>query len=218
MAPADLDRFASDFDAAPVIAIQRGLQPEQVLRLAEALVKGGVRFVETTLNSPEPFVSIRQCAEEFSGGETHVGAGTVLTPDEVEKVAEAGGTYIVSPNFNPAVVRRTTQLGLISIPGFFTPSEGFAAVEAGADFLKCFPASVLGPAYFKALKAVLPNPLVAVGGVNPENAGDYIRAGAVGVGVGSSIVNKKLIAEGRFDELADLGRRFLDVVLEARRA
>jgi 2-dehydro-3-deoxyphosphogalactonate aldolase len=216
MAPADMDRFAADFDAAPVIAIQRGLKPDEVLRLAEALVKGGIRFVETTLNSPDPFASIRRCVEEFPGGEIHVGAGTVLTPDEVERVAEAGGTYIVSPNFNPAVVRKTKELGLISIPGFFTPSEGFAAVEAGADFLKCFPASVLGPEYFKALKAVLPNPLVAVGGVGTENAGDYIRAGAIGVGVGSSIVNKKLIAEGRFDELAGLGRRFLDVVLEAR--
>jgi 2-dehydro-3-deoxyphosphogalactonate aldolase len=218
MAPADLACFSADFDVAPVIAIQRGLQPDDVLRLAEALVAGGIRFVETTLNSPDPFTSIRRCTEEFAGGEIHVGAGTVLTPEEVERVAEAGGTYIVSPNFNAAVVRKTKELGLVSVPGFLTPSEAFAAVEAGADFLKCFPARALGPGYFKDIRAVLPNPIVAVGGVNTDTAGDYIRAGAVGVGVGSSIVNRKLIAAGRWDGLSELGRRFLDVVLEARQA
>jgi Entner-Doudoroff aldolase len=215
MAAVDAEEFAGDLREAPVIAIVRGLEPADVTRLAEALVEGGVRFVETALNSPDAFESIRRTAERFAGEAVRVGAGTVLTVEDSERVAEAGGTYVVSPNFNPAVVRRTKELGLVSIPGFMTPSEGFAAAECGADFLKCFPASALGPAYFKALKAVLPHPLVAVGGVNAENAGDYIQAGAMAVGVGSSIVDRELIAGGRFDELAELARRFLAAVRQA---
>ncbi|KPK61853.1 MAG: hypothetical protein AMK73_07540 [Planctomycetes bacterium SM23_32] len=208
--------FIEDLQAAPVIAIVRGLRPDDVVRLGEALAEGGVRFLETTLNSPEPFVSIRRTAQRFADAGIHVGAGTVLAPEQVERVAHAGGTYVVSPGFHPAVVRRTKELGLVSIPGFMTPSEGFAAADCGADLLKCFPASALGPAYLKAIKAVLPHPVVAVGGVNVDTAADYVGAGAVAVGVGSSIVDKQLIAEGRFGELAELARRFLAAVRDAR--
>lgn len=168
MGTVDKDTFARDFAACPVVAILRGVTPDSILDVCEALVDGGIRFIETTLNSPDPIVSIRKAAERFSGAGVHIGAGTVLTPGEVDAVAEAGGTYIISPNFNEAVVQRTKVLGLISIPGFLTPSEGFAAVAAGADYLKCFPARTFGPGYLKDLRAVLPTPVVAVGGVNLE--------------------------------------------------
>ena len=118
----------------------------------------------------------------------HVGAGTVLKPGEARSVAEAGGTYIVSPNFNPEVVRETKKLGLVAIPGFLTPTEGFAAVDAGADYLKCFPASVVGPGYLKALKAVLPAPVIAVGGVSRKNAGSFLEV-AAGVALGASLAS-----------------------------
>jgi len=216
VAATDASRFIGDLRAAPLIAIARGLPPDDVVFLCEALAKGGIRFVETALNSPEPFESIRRTAEALGPDGVRVGAGTVLTPEQVDMVAEAGGCYIVSPNFSPQVVRRTRELGLVSIPGFFSPSEAFAAAEAGADLLKCFPASVLGPSYFKAIRPVLPHPLLAVGGVGPDNAADYIAAGALAIGAGSSVVNKPMIAERDADGLAELARRFLEAIARAR--
>jgi len=199
MPTVDMERFERDLAAAPIIAILRGVTPDTVIEVCEALVESGVRFIETPLNSPDPIESIRRAAERFgpkasaaapSGAPPtaaiHIGAGTVLKPDDVDRVAEAGGTYIVSPNFNAQVVRRTKELGLFSIPGFFTPSEAFAAIEAGADYLKCFPARALGPGYLKDLRAVCPNPLVAVGGVDLANVRDYLAVAAA-VGIGSAL-------------------------------
>jgi 2-dehydro-3-deoxyphosphogalactonate aldolase len=159
----DRERFRDELNKAPVIAILRGVTPDTVIGVCEALADGGVRFIEVTLNSPEPIASIRKAAQRFGGGDVHIGAGTVLTSDEVDRVAEAGGGYIISPHLNPAVIRRTKEAGLISIPGFFTPSEAFAALEAGANFLKCFPANTLGPRYLKDLAAVLANPVIRRG-------------------------------------------------------
>ncbi|MCF7853314.1 MAG: 2-dehydro-3-deoxy-6-phosphogalactonate aldolase [Candidatus Pacebacteria bacterium] len=176
-----------DLERAPVIAILRGVTPDSILPVCEALAEAGVQFIEVTMNSPEPLDSIRKAADSFADRGIHVGAGTVLKPTEVDAVAEAGGTYIISPNTNPEVIRRTKALGLVSIPGFLTPSEAFEAVEAGADLLKCFPAGQLGPSYMKDLRAVLPTPVIAVGGVNLDNVQDYLQAGAAGVGVGSAL-------------------------------
>lgn len=172
---------------APVIAILRGVTPETVLPVCEALVAGGIRFIEVTLNSPDPIESIKRAADRFSDGSIYIGAGTVLAPKEVERVASAGGTYIISPNVDPAVIRRTKELGMISIPGFMTPSEAFVAVAAGADLVKCFPVGSLGPGYIKDLKAVLRCPILAVGGVSSDNVHAFLKSGAVGVGVGSSL-------------------------------
>ncbi|MBT3378173.1 MAG: 2-dehydro-3-deoxy-6-phosphogalactonate aldolase [Lentisphaerae bacterium] len=182
----DRDRFDADLADVPVVAILRGVTPETILPVGRALAEGGIRFIEVTLNSPDAATSIRLAVQELASRGVHIGAGTVLTPSEVAAVAGAGGTYIISPNFNESVVRKTKELGLVSIPGFLTPTEGFAAAAAGADLLKCFPARALGPGYIKDLKAVLPNPIVAVGGVNTENVGDYLKV-AVGVGVGSAL-------------------------------
>jgi 2-dehydro-3-deoxyphosphogalactonate aldolase len=198
----DVEKFARDLKAAPVIAILRGVTPETIVEVCEALADGGVRFIEATLNSPDPIASVRRAAAHFKDSDVHVGAGTVLRPDEVGEVAEAGGSYIVSPNFNEAVVRRTKELGLISIPGFFTPSEAFAAVDAGADYLKLFPARANGPGYIKDLKAVLPNPILAVGGVNVDNVRDYLQV-AAGVGIGSALYSpRKAVDEIRQSALA----------------
>jgi 2-dehydro-3-deoxyphosphogalactonate aldolase len=182
-----LPDFKRDLAKAPVIAILRGVTPATVLPVCEALVAGGVRFIEVTLNSPDPFSSIRKAVDQLAAHGVHIGAGTVLLPDEVDRVVDAGGTYIISPNMDPAVIRRTRERGLISIPGFLTPSEAFAALAAGADLLKCFPAGSLGAGYIKDLKAVLPASIIAVGGVDSGNIREYLQNGAAGVGVGSSL-------------------------------
>jgi 2-dehydro-3-deoxyphosphogalactonate aldolase len=179
--------FLLDLAPAPLIAILRGVTPEAVLPACDALAAGGVRFLEVTLNSPDALTSIGRAAAHFRGSGVWIGAGTVLTPAEVDAVAAAGGRYIISPNMEPAVIRRTRERGLVSIPGFFTASEAFAALAAGADLLKCFPVGRLGPGYIKDLKAVLPAPVIAVGGVDEENAYEYLAHGAVAVGVGASL-------------------------------
>ncbi len=179
--------FQHDLALAPVIAILRGVTPETVLPVCDALATGGVRFIEVTLNSPDALTSIARAAEHFRGLAVRIGAGTVLSAAEVDAVAEAGGTYIISPNTDAAVIRQTKKRGLISIPGFFTPSEAFAALAAGADLLKCFPVGRLGPGYIKDLKAVLPAPVIAVGGANADNAAEFLQAGAIAVGVGSAL-------------------------------
>ena len=187
MSHISVEQFRKDLAQAPVIAILRGVTPATVLPVCEALVAGGIRFIEVTLNSPDPLVSIGRAVEHLASQGVHIGAGTVLTPDQVDAVAMAGGRYIISPNTDAAVIVRTKERGLIAIPGFLTPSEAFAAAAAGADLLKCCPAGRLGPGYIKELKAVLPVPVLAVGGVNAANVGDYLASGACGVGIGSSV-------------------------------
>ena len=168
----------------PAIAILRGITPAEVPEICDRLFAAGIRLLEIPLNSPEPFQSIAIAAEHCAGRQL-VGAGTVLTPEDVLKVRNAKGTFIISPNTDESVIRETKRLGLVSIPGFFTASEGFAALKAGADFLKLFPAC-LGPGYVKDLKAVIKAPILAVGGVNADNIPDFIKVCA-GVGIGSAL-------------------------------
>lgn len=193
--PISIEQFQNELTGAPVIAILRGITPETVVPVSRSLAEGGVRFIEVALNSPSPFESIALAVKEFASDGVRVGAGTVLTAEQVDSVAEAGGSYIISPNTDAAVIRRTKQLGLISLPGFFTPTEAFTAVDAGADMLKCFPAGRLGAGYIKDLRAVLPADIVAVGGVNADNVRDYLNAGARGVGIGSALYKPDLSME-----------------------
>ena len=183
-----LHRPDQHFAALPLIAILRGIRPDEILPVGRALFEAGFRLIEIPLNSPEPLESIRRLASEL-GDRAHVGAGTVLRATQVHEVAAAGGTLIVSPNANPDVIRATKTAGLLSFPGVATPTEGFAAIDAGADGLKLFPAEQLGPAVVKAWRAVFPAdiPLVPVGGVNPENMGSFVAAGASGFGLGSAL-------------------------------
>ena len=172
----------------PLIAILRGLQPERAVAVAGVLVEAGITRIEVPLNSPEPLVSIAAMAKALGDG-AEIGAGTVLTEAQVDAVADAGGRFIVSPNCNPAVIRRTKALGLGSWPGVFTATECFAALEAGADGLKIFPAVQMGTAGLKALRAVLPRrtEVYPVGGVGPEEFAAWRAAGATGFGLGGNL-------------------------------
>jgi 2-dehydro-3-deoxyphosphogalactonate aldolase len=172
----------------PLVAILRGLEPEKAVETGAALVEAGFRIIEVPLNSPDPLVSIRRLADAF-GARAVIGAGTVLRVEEVTAVAEAGGRLIVSPNTDVAVIRATKAAGLVSAPGAATPSEMFAALAAGADIVKMFPAEALAPAVLGAWRAVAPKGtrLVPVGGVAEGNMTAYRAAGAAGAGLGSSL-------------------------------
>ena len=171
-----------------VIAILRGVTPAEVLAVGRALIEGGIRVIEVPLNSPQPFESIEQLARAFDG-QALIGAGTVLSAADADRVADAGAGLVLSPNFDAVVVQRTKARGLLSMPGVATPSEGFAALTAGADALKLFPAELLGPAVMKAWRSVFPSAtaMFAVGGVGEHNLVGFKRAGAVGAGIGSSL-------------------------------
>ena len=172
----------------PLVAILRGLTPDEALEIGETLVAAGFLCLEVPLNSPSPLDSIRRLRDAL-GDRAIVGAGTVLSAQAVRDVAAAGGQIVISPNTNLAVIGETKAAGLISFPAFFTPSEAFAAIEAGADAIKLFPAETAGPAALKAMKAVLPpsTPIFPVGGVEPGNVAAWRAAGADGLGLGSAL-------------------------------
>jgi 2-dehydro-3-deoxyphosphogalactonate aldolase len=174
--------------ASPVVAIIRGVTPDEAVAIAQAIHDGGIRAIEVPLNSPEPLESIRRIAEAFEG-RMAIGAGTVLSPDKVDAVRDVGGTFVVSPNTDAAVIRRTVELGMNPAPGFATPTEALMAVEAGARHLKLFPAISFGPAHVKQIRAVLPPgvDVWAVGGVGPAAMDEWWAAGARGFGLGSEI-------------------------------
>ena len=183
-----LDAFTSHFAACPLIAIIRGVTPDAVEAIGDALVEAGIRIIEVPLNSPDPLASIERLARRL-GDAALIGAGTVLTVDQVTQVADAGGRIIVSPCVNPTVIAATAAAGLVSAPGYFTPSEAFAALDAGAHALKLFPAEAASPAVVKAHRAVLPLevPLVVVGGITPDAMAPYFAAGADGFGLGGAL-------------------------------
>lgn len=185
---ASLNAFTNHFAACPLIAIIRGVTPDAVDAVGDALVEAGISIIEVPLNSPDPLASIERLARRL-GDAALIGAGTVLTVDQVTQVADAGGRIIVSPCVNPTVVAATVGRGLVSAPGYFTPSEAFAALDAGAHVLKLFPAEAAPPAVVKAQRAVLPReiPLVVVGGITPDAMGPYRAAGADGFGLGSAL-------------------------------
>jgi 2-dehydro-3-deoxyphosphogalactonate aldolase len=171
-----------------IVAILRGVTPDEVVAVSQTLYDAGIRVVEVPLNSPEPFTSIEKLSKAFAD-KMVVGAGTVLTVQDVNLLKAHGGQISVSPDCNEAVIARAKELGMEPLPGVFTPTEAFSAIRAGAKHLKLFPAEVASPATIKAWKAVLPKhvKIYAVGGVTPENMGDWLAAGASGFGIGSSI-------------------------------
>lgn len=200
--------FRRHLTRMPLIAILRGIRPDEVVAAAEVLVAAGVTLIEVPLNSPEPLASVERLARHFAPADVLIGAGTVLRPDEVAAVHAAGGRMVVSPNVDARVIRETKRLGMISAPGFLTPSEAFAALDAGADALKLFPAEVASPAVVKALKAVLPREarLLVVGGVGPDNLEAYLSAGASGFGVGGAIYTPGLTPQDIFARASALVR------------
>ena len=172
----------------PLVAIIRGVTPDEVVAVGEAIFAAGIRIIEVPLNSPDPFHSIERLAEAM-GRRATVGAGTVLRMEDVARVRDAGGGIVVSPGCDPEVIAATAAAGMISAPGYFTPSEAFAALKAGAHALKLFPAEAASPAVVRAQRAVLPRdvPLLVVGGVRPDNMAEYLAAGANGFGLGSGV-------------------------------
>lgn len=172
----------------PIVAILRGVKPDEIVAIAGALVEAGIRAIEVPLNSPDPLESIRRLCEAY-GDMALCGAGTVLTPQAVDDVAAVGGKLIVTPNTDPEVIARAVALGLTAMPGFATPTEAFAAVKAGARALKLYPASSFGPSHIKAVKDVLPKDILvyAVGGVGAANLEPWLTAGVAGIGVGGEL-------------------------------
>ncbi len=182
------DIFHRHFAACPLVAIIRGVTPDDAEPTARAIFDAGIRIIEVPLNSPDPFASIERIAAAV-GDHALVGAGTVLDPLDVHRVGDAGGRLIVSPNMEPQVIRAAVEAGMVSCPGVFTPTEAFTAIAAGAHALKLFPAEAASPAVVKAQRAVLPNdvPMIVVGGVTAESMPSWIEAGADGFGLGSGV-------------------------------
>jgi 2-dehydro-3-deoxyphosphogluconate aldolase/(4S)-4-hydroxy-2-oxoglutarate aldolase len=203
-----------------IIAIVRGIGPEKLPDLAAALAEGGIGCIEVTFDQAKPetwkdtAAGIRNIALRL-GNTVMAGAGTVLSIEQAEMAHEAGAGYIISPNADAAVIQKTRDLGMVSMPGCMTPSEIAAAYKAGADIVKIFPASILGPAYIRAIRAPLSHiPFMAVGGVTVENAGEFIRSGCSGIGVGGNIVNKDWVEAGEFEKISALAREYVQAVCE----
>ena len=199
-----------------IVVIARGLDREQLLNTAEAMYEGGIRLMEVTFNAcgnpsdEETAAHIKALAERFEG-RMLIGAGTVLRPEQAELAAKAGARFIISPDTKPAVIARTRELGLVSMPGAFTPTECTTAWDSGADFIKIFPNSELKPSYIKALKAPLSHMnFLAVGGVNIDNLEEFMKAGACGIGIANGIIDKKMVENGDYAGITALARRFTE--------
>ncbi len=197
-----------------VIAIVRGVDKKDIVNTARALAKGGIKLIEVTFSQKDPEHLVKTpelismiCKE--LGDEVCVGAGTVMNTQQCEAAFNAGAKYMISPNVDFDVIKKTVELGAVSMPGALTPSEAASAYNAGADFVKLFPAGVFGTAYIKAVCAPLNHiPFMAVGGVNAQNLNEFLNAGVKGVGVGGNLVDVKKIAEGDFDAITALAKEY----------
>ena len=203
-----------------IVAIVRGLSPEYMIRLGHAFEEGGIGLMEVTYNqsAPDTWTHTAQAIEAIEkefGERLLVGAGTVIKPEQVKMTYNAGGHYLVTPTTQPEIIHMGKTLGLGMFPGAFSPTEVLAAYEAGADAVKVFPVSSVGPGYIKAIRGPLSHiPLMAVGGVNEKNAADFMKAGCVGVGVGGNLVNKDWIKNGEWEKITSLAKEFVKAVNE----
>jgi len=198
-----------------IVAIIRGVAEEQILATVRALMDGGIRLLEITFDHAQPNAE-EQTARKIAlvhqhfGDQVRVGAGTVLTPQQVEMAAAAGAEYMISPHVDVSVIHKTKELGKVSIPGAMTPTEVVTAYQAGADIVKLFPAGELGIPYIKALMSPLKHiPMMVVGGVTPENVASFMKTGVCGVGVGGNLVVKEAIEHGRFEEIANMAQQYI---------
>ncbi len=199
-----------------VVAIMRTKSSEQLLRAADAIREGGVRAIEVTMTTPGALSVIEQAVSKY-GSDVLFGAGTVLDAESARSAILSGAQFIVSPSFNPALIEICRRYSIPVMPGAYTPTEILTAWECGADMVKVFPAGLGGPSLIKAIKAPFPQvELVPVGGVNVDNTADFIRAGAAAVGVGSALINQKLLEVGDFDALTERARRLVEEVARGR--
>ena len=209
------EQVIKSIEKEKIVVIVRGVARENLIPLAQAMYEGGIRLLEITYDATgkttdaETAANIEMLAKHFEG-RMYIGAGTVIRPVQVELTAKAGGKFIISPDTNKEIIEKTRELGLVSMPGALTPTEIADASRFGADFVKLFPVSTFGTEYVKAVKAPLSHvKLLAVGGIDEKNIADYAKAGACGFGVGSNIVNKKLIEAGEFGKITELAKEFL---------
>ena len=212
------ENVISTIEKEKIVVIVRGVEKDKLIPLAEAMYEGGIRLLEVTYSAngkvpdEETAEYIRVLAEHLEG-KMHIGAGTVLSEKQVELTKNAGGKFIISPDTNEKVIAKTRELELVSMPGALTPSEVQKAHIYGADFVKLFPVSNLGADYVKAVKAPLSHiKFLAVGGITLENMADYLKAGVCGFGIGSNIVDKKLIEANDFDAITKLAEKYVAVV------
>jgi len=198
------------------VAVIRMSDPERLVRVVEAICEGGVTAIEITMSVPRAFQMIEEVARRL-GDVALVGAGSVLDAETARLVIEAGARYVVSPVFKPEIIQTAHRYDVPALPGAFTPTEILAAHEAGADIVKVFPADVVGMAFFKAIKAPMPQlKLMPTGGVTLTNAGEWLRAGACAVGVGSALLDRAAIAEGRWEKLTENARTLMESIRQAR--
>lgn len=208
----------NEIEKEKIIVIVRGVNREKLIPMAEAMYKGGIKFLEVTFSSDgrvsdeETAENIKLLSENFKD-RMYIGAGTVLTNKQVELTKAAGGRFIISPDTNPEVIRFTKEQGLVSIPGALTPSEAVIAKRSGADFVKLFPVTNMGSSYIKAIKAPLSHiKFLAVGGIDEGNIKEYLSAGVCGFGIGSNIVSKELIANNDFEGITKLAEKYTAAV------
>lgn len=201
-----------------MIVIVRGVDSKQMIPLAEAMYQGGIRLLEVTysangaVSDEETADNICRLSKHFEG-KMFIGAGTVIRPNQVELTRKAGGGFVISPDTDPEIIRKTRELGMVSMPGALTPSEIRLAVKEGADFVKLFPVDSMGPAYVKAVRAPLSHiPLLAVGGVNLNNIKDYLQAGVCGFGISSNIIDKTLLAKEDYEGITKLAKQYTEAV------
>ena len=211
-------KIMAEVDAKKIIAIVRGVERDKLIPLAQALYDGGIRLLEVTysanksVSDEETADRIRMLAEAFKG-KLYIGAGTVLTKEQVKLTHKAGGQFIISPNVSKSVIKTTAKLGMISMPGALTPSEATDAVDYGADYVKLVPATNLGPSYVKAVRAPLSNiKFLAVGGIDENNMADYLKVDVSGFGIGTNIVNQKMIDAGDFASITELAKKYVEVI------
>ena len=217
----DKKTVIKEIDENKIIAILRGIEKEKLIELCEALYNGGIRLLELTYSADgsvldfETARSIKMLAEHFKG-RLYIGAGTVTTKKQVSLTKKAGGMFIISPNTDKKVIRKTVKCGLVSIPGALTPSEAFVAKSSGADYVKLFPVKNMGEDYIKAIKAALSNiKFLAVGGIDENNMTDYLKIGACGFGIGTNITDKKMIENNDWNGITELARKYTAVIKNA---
>lgn len=188
--------FDAAFATCPLVAILRGVRPDEVVAIGEELVTAGFTLIEVPMNSPDPLDSVARLVAAL-GDRAMIGAGTVLTPAQVDSVREAGGRMVISPNMNADVIRASVAAGMVSLPGIATPTEALAALDAGATALKLFPAEAASPAVLKAMRAILPREtrVLPVGGIVPDGMDPWREAGAAGFGLGSALYKPGLSAD-----------------------